>query len=213
LKSAVSILWGDFFMHRTNNRLAVVALALLASLGAASAARADDDATSVVRALQQTPVSLFTYGLANLHQAVNSFAGMGGSPATSPFADPFSGPIAESATVTYDSRSTAILVSLIRISKIEGEGSPEQACTQARAAFHTFVGLDPNTGQLPEGVPSSLLADTFFPLGTDIPEAAQDPATVDRLISVRYVFPLAGKHYECRGPLYGTNYTIKAFNF
>jgi hypothetical protein len=199
-------------MHGTKARAAVAALTFLASLSIASDAWADD-AAGVVTALQQTPVSLFTYGLANLHQAVIGFAGMGGGPATSPFADPFSGPIADSATVTYDSRSTTILVSLIRISKIEGEGTPKQACAQARAAFHTFVGLDPASGQLPEGVPSSLLADTFFPAGTEVPEAAQDPAAVDKLISVRYVFPLAGKHYECRGPLYGTDYTIKAFNF
>jgi hypothetical protein len=199
-------------MRRTNSRAAVAALTLVVGLSLASSTRAND-ATGVVRALRQTPVSLFTYGLAKLHQVVDGFAGMDGSPAAPPFAHPFSGPIAESATVTYDSRSTAILVSLIRISKVEGDGSPEQACRQARAAFHTFVGLDPSTGQLPDGVPSSLLADTFFPAGTDIPAAAQDPATVDRLISIRYVFPLAGKHYECRGPLYGTDYTIKAFNF
>jgi hypothetical protein len=199
-------------MHRIKSQAAVVALALLASLGIASGARADD-AAGVVTALQQTPVSLFTYGLANLRQAVIGFADMGGNPATLPFTEPFSGPIAESATVTYDSRSTTILVSLIRIGRIEGEGTPEQACAQARAAFHAFVGLDPASGQLPDGVPSSLLADTFFPAGTEVPAAAQDPAAVDKLISVRYVFPLAGKHYECRGPLYGTDYTIKAFNF
>jgi hypothetical protein len=199
-------------MRGANCRSAVIALALLSGLSAAPGARADD-AADLVHALQQTPVSVFTYGLANLHQTVDGFAGLGGSPGTAPFADPFSGPIAQTATITYDARSTAILISLIRIDNIDGDGSPEQVCAQARAAFHTFVGLDPNSGQLPEGMPSSLLADSFYPAGTDIPETARDPSSVDKLISVRYVFPLAGKHYECRGPLYGTDYTIRAFKF
>jgi hypothetical protein len=200
-------------MRTAFERSAVVIAAVLAAGMAASTAQAGDPA-AVVSALQHTPVSAFTYGLANLGTAIDGFVGRAGDPPpTSVFTSPLAGRIADNSTVTYSGKSTTILINLIKFDDVDGDGSPDQACQQAMAALHVFAGLTPEKGQLPPGQPASFLAGFFYPDGTPVADAANDPAAVDRLFTLRYVFPMDGRHYECRAPFYGTSYTLKPLNF
>jgi hypothetical protein len=192
---------------------AVLGPALLCAGAVVASSALAGDPAAVVKALQNTPVSAFTYGLASLSTAVGGFVGRGGNaPPGSVFRSPLAGRIADDSTVTYNAKSSTILINLIRFNNVSGDGSPDEACEQAIAALHIFAGLDWSKGQLPPDQPASLLASFFFPDGTPVPDAANDPAAIDKLFALRYVFPMKGKRYDCRSPFLGNSYTLKPLN-
>src|ERR1700712_2798214 len=93
---------------RSSIAIGVLAAACIV-LPAVAPARADSNAT--IEALQQTPLSLFTYGLNGLSTAVNGYLGRGASPdPAAMFKAPLSGPVADFATVLYNPDGDTITV-------------------------------------------------------------------------------------------------------
>jgi hypothetical protein len=195
------------------NAAAVLTLAATCTvLPAIGPARAD--ANAAIRALQHTPVSLFTIGLNALSEGVNAYIGRGGTPAPSAmFAAPLSGPIGDLATILYDEKTDTIVVNVVKIKPIATELTPDDICRQGLASLRLLAGLDPATGQLQAGATSSQFAGYFTATGTPTTSPADDLVAVDKAFSFRFVFATEAGHFDCRAPLFGTSQTIKKMAF
>jgi hypothetical protein len=174
------------------------------ALSFASPAHADSAAT--IRELEQTPVSLLTYGLDALRGGLNSYIGRGGgqpNPAAM-FKAPFSGPIADIATVIFNGKDNTILLNFVKIDSL-GQSDGQGACNQAFASIRFDAGLDPTTGKLQSGVDA-----TFFSAdGTLAQPPATDATALDQAFRLRYVGQANGKRFVCTGRLLGTDATLE----
>ena len=165
-----------------------------------------------IDALQQTPVSLFTYGLDALGAGVA--AGIGGGktpPSFATFKAPLSGKIADLATILYDADAGTITVNLVLIDKVDvsDAAGADAVCNQGMSLLRLLAELDPATGQLQAGMKNSGFADYFSAAGTPAKGPAADLAALDQAFQLRYVFGTDAGHFECRAPLFGTTHTLK----
>lgn len=191
---------------------ALIAVAALA-LSAAAVAEAHAASNPTIAALEQTPVSLFTYGLDALSEGVNSTIGRGATPpAFAMFKAPLSGKIADMANVNYDAEAGTITINLVLIQSIDiPDDGADEACSQGVALVRFIAELDPATGQLQAGtgMKYSGLASYFSTAGTPAKSPADDLSALDPAFQLRYVFGTSAGHFECRAPLFGTTHTLK----
>ena len=193
----------DLFPRRSVVTAALVST--LAVLAAAAPARAGANPT--IQLLQQTPLSLFTYGLEQLNQSVQGSFTTANPPPFAMFIAPLSGKIADIVTVLYNGDADTITLNVVKIAHLTG-ATPDDACGQAMTALRTFAGLDPVTGQLQGGMESSLLATAFLPTGTTVKNPAADYlATLDKSFTLSFK-GFGDKPFRCDAPLFGTGYTI-----
>ncbi len=160
--------------------------------------------------LQQTPLSLFSFGLDQLNQGLQqTFTSARPAPFTM-FVAPLSGHIADIATLLYDQPSDTITINLVKIDKLPEGATANDACTQAMTALRTFAGLDPATGQVPDGMDSSALATAFSYSGTTVNNPPADyAATLDSSFRLSFNgFGGDGARFHCVAPLLGTGYTM-----
>jgi hypothetical protein len=191
--------------HAIRFALAATAM-LLAALPLATAAQAGPNAS--IDLLQQTPLSVFSYGLGQLDQSLqDSFTSAKPEPFTM-FTAPLSGKIADIATVIYDDKGGTITLNLVKIDKLPDGATPDDACKQAMAALRLFAGLDPTTGALQGGMNSSLLAAGFNYSGSPVKNPPADyAATLDKSFRLRFN-GFGEKPYRCEAPLLGAGYTL-----
>jgi len=181
----------------------VVSAATLPAFAASNAA---------IDALQQTPVSLFTYGIDALGAGVTGNIGGGKTPPSfAMFKAPLSGKIADLATVIYDAGAGTITVNIVLIDKVDvsDAAGADEVCNQGMALLRLTALLDPATGQLQAGMKNSGFADYFSATGTPAKSPANDFTTLDQAFQLRYVFGTDVGHFECRAPLFGTTHTLK----
>ena len=187
-------------LHATLGRLVFVPI----WLAAFAPVHAGDN--PVVDALKITPVSIFTYGLANLHGHFRAtFAGEKAAPYTW-FAAPLSGRMADITSVIYSDKTDTVTLNVVKIEKLEGGATPRDACAQVMRALRTYAGLDPATGQL-QGVDASLLS-TFFLDGSLAADAGAKPGEIDRLFRLRFNGSTDTGRFTCTADLFGTDYTL-----
>jgi len=187
-----------------------VRLALMFALSVVGTPPVHADSNPAIKALQETPVSLFTYGLNALEDSINTYVGRGGTPSPSAiFHAPLDGRIADFATVLYDSRQDTVTINLIRIQKLPPGTSPDDACNQGIAALRLFAGIDPRSGQLQGGMSQSLLTDSFTAPGTPVTAKPIDGAALDKTFRFRIALQIGDKRLTCTAPLFGTDATYK----
>lgn len=97
--------------------MAVVSLALTA--GPALAA-----GNATIDALQQTPVSLFTYGLSGLEDGIRDTFVRENPPPFATFVAPLSGKMADIVTVIYAQDADTITINLVKIDKLPVARNP-----------------------------------------------------------------------------------------
>jgi len=187
-------------------------LAAVAASTAANIAPALAAPNAAIDALQQTPVSLFTYGIDALGAGVTSNIGGGKTPpAFAMFKAPLSGKIADLATILYDADAGTITVNIVLIDKVDvsDAAGADEVCNQGMGLLRLMADLDPATGQLQAGMKNSGFADYFSATGTPVKNPANDFATLDQAFQLRYVFNTDIGHFECRAPLFGAAHTLK----
>ena len=182
--------------------MAIVSVALLTAGPALAAGNATIDA------LQQTPVSLFTYGLSNLEDSIRDTIVRENPPPFATFAAPLSGKMADIVTVIFAPDADTITVNLVKIDKLPDGATPDQACQQAMAALRMYAGLDPASGQLQAGMTSSLLASGFLANGSPVKAPADDLTTLDKAFQLRFNGQTEQARFTCSAPLFGTAYTL-----
>lgn len=189
-------------------RLAVAKAMASAALLVAGPALAAGNAT--IDALQQTPVSLFTYGLSGLEQDVRGTFVRDNPPPFATFSAPLSGKMADITTVIYTPDADTVTINLVKIDKLPDGATPDQACQQVMAALRMYAGLDPSSGQLQAGMTSSLLASVFLATGSPVKAPADDLATLDKAFGLRFNGQTSAGRFTCTAPLFGTAYTLDA---
>ena len=187
-------------------RLSVARAIVSVALPTAGPALAAGNAT--IDALQQTPVSLFTYGLSNLEDSIRDTIVRENPPPFATFAAPLSGKMADIVTVIYAPDADTITVNLVKIDKLSDGATPDQACQQAMAALRMYAGLDPASGQLQAGMTSSLLASGFLANGSPVKAPADDLTTLDKAFQLRFNGQTEQARFTCSAPLFGTAYTL-----
>jgi hypothetical protein len=182
-------------------------------LPCSSAAEAGPNASLDLR--QQTPMSLFSYGMYQLSLDLQQSFASAKKPPFANFTAPLSGPIADDTTVIYDEKNGTITLNLVKIDDLPYGTRPDDDCAQAMAALRNFAGLDPTTGQLSAGMASSGLAFAFSPEGSPIKNAPSDDlTTLDQAFRLRDNFGIDRTgHFECLAPLFGTTHTLKKLSY
>jgi hypothetical protein len=187
-------------IDQIRSTVVVATLAATCLVSLVPQARADSAAT--LKALEQTPVSLLTYGLDALSAGLNGYLGRGGEPDPSAvFKSPLSGRIADMATVLYAPEDGTITLNLVKIAPLE---DGQEACNQAFAAVRFFAGVDPAAGRLEPGFENSLLTSFFTASGTPVAAPANDAAALDQAFRLRYNGSANGKRFRCTAPLLST---------
>lgn len=165
-----------------------------------------------IDALQQTPVSLFTYGIDAMGAGVTGAIGEGKTPPSfAMFKAPLSGKIADLATILYDADAGTITVNIVLIDKVDVSDatSADEVCNQGMGLLRLLAQLDPATGQLQAGMKNSGFADYFSATGTPVKSPADDFVTLDKAFQLRYVFNTDVGHFECVAPLFGATHILK----
>ena len=163
---------------------------------------------AAIAALQQTPVSLFTYGLSSLEADVRGTFVRDNPPPFATFATPLSGKMADIATVIYAPNADTVTINLVKIDKLPEGATPDQACQQVMAALRMYAGFDPASGQLQAGMTSSLLASGFLATGSPVKAPADDVATLDKAFGLRFNGQTSAGRFTCTAPLFGTTYSL-----
>jgi len=188
------------------SRLAEVAAMTSAALLLAQPALAAGNAA--IDALQQTPVSLFTYGLSGLEEDVRGTFVRDSPPPFATFTAPLTGKMADIATVIYAPDADTVTINLVKIDKLPDGATPDQACQQVMTALRMYAGLDPTSGQLQAGMTSSLLASGFLATGSPVKAPANDVVTLDKAFGLRFNGQTSAGRFTCTAPLFGTTYTL-----
>jgi hypothetical protein len=187
---------------RVSAATAIMSVALLTAGPALAAGNA------AINALQQTPVSLFSYGLGSLEEGVRVTFVRDSPPPFATFAAPLSGKMADITTVIYAPDADTITINLVKIDKLPDGATSDQACQRGMAALRMYAGLDPASGQLQAGMTSSLLAGGFLATGSPVKAPADDLTTLDKAFRLRFNGQTEQGRFSCNASLFGNAYTL-----
>ena len=159
-----------------------------------------------IEAIGKAPVTVLTYGLHNLHDALyEAFRGSNPAPYSKSVA-PIEGAVAALTIVNYDEETGAITLNLVRIDKIPDDVTPEDACNQAMVALRLFAGLK-ETGEMWDGMEASSLAYYFLPTGSPVEGATL--AEIDKVFRLQYSASSNRERFTCSAGLYDAELQIK----
>lgn len=161
-----------------------------------------------IEAISKAPVTVLTYGLHNLHDALyESFRGPNPAP-YSKSVGPIEGSVAALTAVLYDEEHGTITLNLVRIDKIPDDVTPQEACNQAMVAMRTFAGLM-ETGEFYDGMEASGLAYYFLPQGSPVEGATL--AEIDKVFRLRYSASSSRERFTCSAGLHDAELQIKVY--